>query len=635
MLDNKYYAIILYLISISAGFAQSKPEKLFIGVPETSKNTHAILRYSNTTYEIKSTQKLIANYDYAITILDNGGRQYANIVIPYDNHSSVSNISIYIYDQFGQKIEKVADRDLQDIPYTSSNLFDDLRLIYYKGLQKKLPITIYVSYKKIYTDFFHLPTWDPQEGLDVMLEKASLKIINEAEIPYRYYSKNFPDSTLIFSENGNTKSWEVKNLESFEKEQYGPKRWDQIPSIVFPMDEFQMEGYEGSLKSWDGLAKWRLQLKKGLLELQPETISLMKEMTDTIPDLKEKAKIIYKWMQKETRYESIQLGVGGWKPFSAQFVDEKKYGDCKALTNYMQALLNTVNIDSYYSPIQAGSNDNPIDKNKVYNQFNHIILCIPFEGDTTWLECTSNSAPFGYLGGFTDDRYALVASENNSQLVKTPKYSAEENLLQRNSEIKVNEEGGFNGHIQAEFHNVQSEKRWFQKNENLRDQMDHLYKIVDVKGFHIDDLKYTFIDEKHPIVYESIDFIARQVARLTNSKILLPLYYLNPKPDRLKKDENRRFEIIQKRGSTSIDTIVYQIPENYQVHSLSDTSIFDTDFGYYESKSWMEDNLIYYYRKEIVHDGRFPPERWEDFRNYKNAVRKADKATAVLEKISQ
>lgn len=629
----RYFSFIFLSLIISLSFAQSKPSQLLIGVPKTSKHAHAVIRYSNTTYELNSIHELIARYNYAITILDNGGRSYSEIVLPYDNFSKISKISVLIYDQLGQMIEKVPERDLEDIPYSSSNLFDDLRLIYYKGLQKKLPITIYVSYKKTYTDFFHLPEWVPQKGSDIMLEKASLKIINNAQLPYRYYAKNFPDSTLINYEEGNTRTWELGKLEAFELEKYGPKKWDQLPSIVFPLDEFQMEGYKGNSTSWEELADWRLQLKKGLLDLKPETVSLLKKMTDTISDKKEKAKIIYKWMQNETRYVSIQLGVGGWKPFSAEFVDEKKYGDCKALTNYTQALLKSVGIDSYYSPIQAGLKDSPIDKNKVYNQFNHIILCIPFDGDTTWLECTSNDAPFGYLGAFTDDRYALVSNKNNSHLIKTPKYLAGENLLQRKSAIKVNEEGGYKGNIQAEFHNIQSEKRWFQKDENLQDQMDNLYQIVDVKGFHINHLKYEFVDQMHPIVYENIDFDARQVARMTNTKILLPLYYLNTKPNRLKNDENRRFDIIQKRGSTSIDTIIYQVPENYQVHSLSDTTILDTDFGYYESNSWMKDDMIYYYRKEIVRDGRFPPERWEDFKNYKNAVRKADKATAVLEVI--
>jgi len=129
--------LVFFFCHISFGFTQSKPNEIFIGVPETNNNTNAIIRYSNTTYHLKSTNHLNVLHDYAITIVDNGGKGYANIVIPYDLHSKVSNISVSIYDQYGQKIESAKTNDFNDISYTSSHLFDDLRLKYYKGLQKK------------------------------------------------------------------------------------------------------------------------------------------------------------------------------------------------------------------------------------------------------------------------------------------------------------------------------------------------------------------------------------------------------------------------------------------------------------------------------------------------------------------
>jgi hypothetical protein len=121
-------------------------------------------------------------------------------------------------------------------------------------------------------------------------------------------------------------------------------------------------------------------------------------MTDTIQSDKDKVRFLYRYLQQNMRYVSVQLGIGGLKPFPAMFVDQKKYGDCKALTNYMGALLRAVNIPSCYAIVNAGTNAKPADPKFPDNVFNHVILCVPLKNDTTWLECTSNTQPFGQLG---------------------------------------------------------------------------------------------------------------------------------------------------------------------------------------------------------------------------------------------
>jgi hypothetical protein len=68
----------------------------------------------------------------------------------------------------------------------------------------------------------------------------------------------------------------------------------------------------------------------GSLTPQPE--AEIRAMTDTIKSDKKKAEFLYNHMQKHMRYVCVQLGIGGFKPFPATFVDQQKYGDCKALS---------------------------------------------------------------------------------------------------------------------------------------------------------------------------------------------------------------------------------------------------------------------------------------------------------------
>lgn len=68
----------------------------------------------------------------------------------------------------------------------------------------------------------------------------------------------------------------------------------------------------------------------------------------------------------------------------------------------MFALLKAVGIPSYYAIVRGGENKEPADPEFPADPFNHIILCVPLKGDTTWLECTNTLKPFGKLGTFTE-----------------------------------------------------------------------------------------------------------------------------------------------------------------------------------------------------------------------------------------
>jgi transglutaminase-like putative cysteine protease len=85
----------------------------------------------------------------------------------------------------------------------------------------------------------------------------------------------------------------------------------------------------GETKSWENLGKWFSNLNNQPNNLSDKTkvdLAAIKSGSLNREDLIRK---VYEYMQSKTRYVSIQMGIGGLKPFDASVVDKYGYGDCK------------------------------------------------------------------------------------------------------------------------------------------------------------------------------------------------------------------------------------------------------------------------------------------------------------------
>src|SRR5690606_15081789 len=193
--------------------------------------------------------------------------------------------------------------------------------------------------------------------------------------------------------------WEIKNLRASRVEHYSLSKEDRLISVRVSAVKLAYENIKEEYIVWLIYSKWLYNnLLKCRTNLSSETQSFVKELVKDVKDQKEAAKLIYEYVQKKNRYISVQVGIGGFMPMKASEVDALSYGDCKALTNYTAALLKVVGINSHYTEVYAGKNKvNYLRDFASGGQGNHIILCVPFGKDTTWLECTSKDAPFGYL----------------------------------------------------------------------------------------------------------------------------------------------------------------------------------------------------------------------------------------------
>jgi hypothetical protein len=313
------------------------------------------------------------------------------------------------------------------------------------------------------------------------VQYATCKVAVNPTLGFRYKPLNISISPQQGTEGDlQTYTWQIKNLKAIKPEE-NTLPWQLQQKVSFAINNFEYYGMPGSIDSWQSFGKWINTLNADVNTLPPARVAELKKMTDTIKTDKEKARYLYRYMQQNIRYVSIQLGIGGLKPFPASFVDQKKYGDCKALANYMAAMLKAVGIPSCYAIINAGANALPADPKFPENVFNHVILCVPFKNDTTWLECTSTTQPFGKLGTFTENRKALLISADGGKLVSTPKSTIADNQFNSTAHVMLNADGS----AKAELHFLSTgEYRSMYiglEAEKLDDQKEYLIRYLNMK----------------------------------------------------------------------------------------------------------------------------------------------------------
>ena len=369
---------------------------------------------------------------------------------------------------------------------------EDNRIKRHNFYYKNYPYTVEYEVTIEYNNTFMLPDWNPQWREKFAVEVSFFTIECPSWFTFRYKMFNYKGEPGIVS-NGDKKTfiWRAETIPAVIKEYAAPDFSSITTCVYFSPDKFEIEGYKGAMNSWKELGQFEYLLNQGRDKLPPQVKQRVHELTDGITDAKKKVEILYEYLQKNTRYVSIQLGLGGWQPFDATYVSTKAYGDCKALSNFMYSLLKEANIKSCYTDIYAGEGETFFIPDFPSLQFNHVILCVPLPGDTMWLECTSQTLPAGYLSGFTSDRYALAVDESGGHLIRTPVYGVNENLQVRKVKASLEDNGTLRISATNYYKGIQQDDIHRLINGLSKDKIKvYLHSLFDLGTYEINSFSY-------------------------------------------------------------------------------------------------------------------------------------------------
>lgn len=603
------------------------------------ENAHGIVRLHETTFTVKSVGEAVQRVHSVVTVLNKQGDNHAAMVVGYDKLSKVTNLEGTLYDADGKVIKKLKKSDIEDYStYTDYNLFDDQRV---KSAsfpkQPAYPYTVEFLIETTERNLMFYPTWTPQEEEHLAIEQATFTVIMPPNLTVRYKEMNLlsPGVSTATAGGGKTFVWTVSNRQALEIEPLSPPIREQIPMVYTAPSDFEVQKYKGKLTTWSDLGKFYHTLNDGREHIPDDLRQRILNLTGNEKTRAGKVRKVYQFVQNQTRYVSVQLGIGGWQTIEADKVAINKYGDCKALTNYAKALLKVIGVEAYPALVRAGDKEPDVLADFPSFQFNHVILCVPDGRDTLFLECTDGNNPAGYVSDFTGSRHALLIMPNESRLVKTPAYRPIDNLQQRRIQVTLTEQGDATADVRTYYSGLQQDDYASTlHNLNRDEQRDWLLRRIAIPAFELTTFSYREQTGAVPAITEQLSLSIRQWATISGTRLFLPLNLMSALPLATPLSQPRKTLVDLGPGYdfNDSDTIVYKLPKGYTPEYQIRPLTIESKFGQYATHMTIEGEQVTYIRHVTMHRGLFPATAYTEWMDFRKKIAKADRVQMVFVK---
>lgn len=598
---------------------------------ELKKDADVVIRDYSTALEINSESSAKMRVHIVQTVLTEDGRDQVAFFEAYDKYTKLKIIKAIVYNAYGEEIRRVKSSEIADFSLVSGyTLYDDDRGKSFNFTVASLPYTVEYEYEVQYNGFIGFPAWIPLSSDRKSLQRAELSVDVPVDYNLRYLQFNLatPDSSV--AENTKHYIWRISALEAFKDEDYSPNYYEYLPTVFFQLARFSYCGNSGDFSSWKSYGSWVNGLLCGRDVLSAATLAKVRELVDGVTDKKEIVERIYKYMQSHTRYVSIQLGIGGLQPFSATVVDVTGYGDCKALSNYTKALLAAAGIKAYYTAIGIFGAEIVFPKFPSKFQTNHVVLSVPMEKDTLWLECTSQRNPFYYVPASLVNRNALMITDSGGMIVRTPRRNYWENRQDRRIDISLDMVGNATLEVKTTNAGSQVENLFPDVWSPRKEQEEQLYKELSISGLKILDFNFSFSEGDNVTTGSYVKGHVPKLAAKTGSRLFVPVIPVNPFSKILTKPKVRKMDFVVNSGWSDCDTIVYTIPSGFKVETMPQGKIIETEFGQYRLTCNLVGGRLVFVREMCLFENHYPAVKYNSFVDFINSASKADRSSCVI-----
>jgi hypothetical protein len=587
-----------------------------------------VLKYSVSVKVAEN--KCIKTKALILQINNSAGDKYSIFNLEYSGSNKLNKINGEIRDINGKILRDLTNKDI-----TTTSLFDN-STFYNDNYVKKFslkhnvyPYIIELDLQYELSPYLSIANWSPAWDSDLSTLQSDLTVSFPHELRFRINSERVGEPLIDSTNDMVTYHWKSSYTTIKGTETFAPPINDMIPFVSIVPIQFKYVN-AGSFESWRTMGDWIISLGKNLEDLTNSEKANIDEITQGISDPYQLIRILYHYMQDNTRYINVNMKQGGMISYPASYVCNNRFGDCKALTNYMKAMLAYKGIPSNKIYVESGENPDKFYSEFPSQQFDHVILAVPLQKDTLWLECTSKTLPVNYIGSFTQNRPALITEQNNSRIIRTPALSTDQlttiasyhfSLFMNSQKAKMQSRMVLKG---DQFEKVIDLVKYF----NEKEKRDYLSNSIQFLNYQITN--YGILSSDRDSVYRIFQSEGTCTSPIQSIgeflKVTLPPLGLPV----LEKVKDRVSPVRINQPIIAIDTIYYDFDKESVKFHGSDKILLKGNFGMMELNSSINNNILKVVRKYELFGQKIPLDQYKPFYDFINKIN-SDGTTIFLE----
>lgn len=525
---------------------------------------------------------------------------YANENIYTDSFTEITDIEAFTIVPSTHKKMKVEHFETKD-QIGGSVFYSDSKSINFVFPAVSIGAETMLTYKEQINEPHFSSTFNFGSGVPIKESIYTVEVDNDIELGFATF--NFEEYNIKFEKKENRKTttytWKAQDVDAFENVSNSLSMLKYIPHVVIYIKNYEVENEKVAIyNNLDDLYAWNNSLNKQIEESDlTEVYKIAEDVTKNLKTEDEKARAIFKWVQKNINYVAFEYGMGGLIPRDAAQVCNKRYGDCKDMANLLYEMLNHVGIDAHHTWI--GSRTKPyshseIPTGKVYD---HMITVAFIDNKEVFLDATDNYVPYGMPSSFIQGKEGMVGiSDTDYKIITVPEQAKDKNTTLIKTTIKLEDDilkaSGTRTMTGYEMVNFVYDVKFVKDDKTDEKYLSTKLAIGNnkTKYSNIDLGDVTAHDTSYTISYdiEMSDYIKK-----FGSKIFLNLNLEKPLSKDLIKIENQKYgKEIDHKYIRNYET-TFEIPKGYTLKSTpKDIANQQEDYGYSFTFTQKENQLI-------------------------------------------